>query len=501
MGGEKKTRTVAVIGAGASGTITAAALQAENYFTRIRVFERRESPGGTWIYDEGTKPHLPVKPGDLPGQSDPPLEIPQALPTTTAPNQQNRFLETPIYSGLTTNVPAIAMSFSDAPFAYGPFVPHYVPQQYLANYFSTHKLDSLLELNTALEDLTEVKSDSREKDNGWKLTLRKRDLVQNVDIWWEEYFDAVVLANGHYTVPFVPHVKGLDEYIKKFPGRVIHSKSYRVPHIWKGKKAIVIGNSASGKDVSTELVKWVSLPLYQSRRSKSRWDGEEPPPGIEWKPIITEYLSDGGIVFADGTILQDIDVVVYATGYKPSFPFWNLEKNGRPLYDYENGKLIDSYWHTWFRDFPTLALVGLPRVLTFRSMEYQAIAIARLLSGRQWKSLPPIKEQIRWELERLEKSKANRTKFHDVVWDEGETQEYLGLFFRIAGLGTLLGEGRVPPVLSKETIWAIENIKKYPEPGRDNDTRDGFAQGEDVQSEGPDWVVAHRPNRGALWFI
>jgi cation diffusion facilitator CzcD-associated flavoprotein CzcO len=102
-----------------------------------------------------------------------------------------------------TNVPAIAMSFSDAPFAYGPFVPHYVPQQYLSNYFSTHKLDSLLELNTTLEDLTEVKSESREKDNGWKLTLRKRDLVQNVDIWWEEYFDAVVLANGHYTVPYV----------------------------------------------------------------------------------------------------------------------------------------------------------------------------------------------------------------------------------------------------------------------------------------------------------
>jgi hypothetical protein len=134
-------------------------------------------------------------------------------------------------------------------------------------------------------------------------------------------------------------------------------------------------------------------------------------------------------------------------------------------------------------------------------MEYQAIAIARLLSGRQWKSLPPIKEQTRWEIERLEKSKANRTKFHDIVWDEGETQEYLGLFFRIAGLGTLLGEGRVPPVLSKETIWAIENIRKYPEPGKDENTRGGFPRGEDVQSEEQDWVVAHRPNRGALWFI
>lgn len=30
------------------GSITAAALKAENYFDRIRVFERRETAGGTW---------------------------------------------------------------------------------------------------------------------------------------------------------------------------------------------------------------------------------------------------------------------------------------------------------------------------------------------------------------------------------------------------------------------------------------------------------------------
>lgn len=30
------------------GAITAAALKAENFFDRIRVFERRETAGGTW---------------------------------------------------------------------------------------------------------------------------------------------------------------------------------------------------------------------------------------------------------------------------------------------------------------------------------------------------------------------------------------------------------------------------------------------------------------------
>lgn len=36
------------------GAVTAAALKAENYFKHIRVFERRETAGGTW-YGQMTK--------------------------------------------------------------------------------------------------------------------------------------------------------------------------------------------------------------------------------------------------------------------------------------------------------------------------------------------------------------------------------------------------------------------------------------------------------------
>ena len=105
---------------------------------------------------------------------------------------------------ISTNVPDIAMSFSDMSFAYGPFVPHYIPRQYLENYFSFHKTDSFLELNTTVEDVSKipppVKKGGLER---WKLTLRKYDASRHVDVWWEEEFDAVVLANGHYSVPYV----------------------------------------------------------------------------------------------------------------------------------------------------------------------------------------------------------------------------------------------------------------------------------------------------------
>lgn len=93
------------------------------------------------------------------------------------------------------------MSFSDRRFSYGPFPPHWVPRQYIANYFSEHRTDRFLVLNTTVEDLSRL-SDSRGKDR-WRLILRQYDAVKHVDLWWEEEFDAVIIANGHYSVPFV----------------------------------------------------------------------------------------------------------------------------------------------------------------------------------------------------------------------------------------------------------------------------------------------------------
>lgn len=94
------------------------------------------------------------------------------------------------------------MSFSDIPFPYGPFVPHHVPKQYIESYFSHHKTDTLLSLNTTVEDVSVIRTSVSEKER-WNLTLRKYDPVLRVDIWWEEDFDAVIFANGHYSVPFV----------------------------------------------------------------------------------------------------------------------------------------------------------------------------------------------------------------------------------------------------------------------------------------------------------
>jgi cation diffusion facilitator CzcD-associated flavoprotein CzcO len=94
------------------------------------------------------------------------------------------------------------MSLSDKPFPYGPFVPHWVPKQYIENYFSWHRTDSFLVLNTTVEDLSRILAKDK-RDSIWKLTLRRFDPTREVDVWWQEEFDAVIIANGHYSIPFV----------------------------------------------------------------------------------------------------------------------------------------------------------------------------------------------------------------------------------------------------------------------------------------------------------
>ncbi|USW59319.1 Putative flavin monooxygenase, FAD/NAD(P)-binding domain superfamily [Septoria linicola] len=467
-------RKVAIIGAGASGAAAAAALHAEDYFDDIKVFERRETAGGTWIYD-AEPGEVPITPGALPPDVDRPLSIPEKLPARRPASTQYRFDKTPIYEGLTTNVPDVAMSFSDLPFAYGPFVPHQIPRQYVENYFSWHRLDSLLHTRTTVEDITAISNDR------WALTLRKYDAPRQVDYWWEEDFDAVVIANGHYAVPFVPAVPGLEGWLSQYPGRVQHSKSYRTPRAYENQRVLVIGNSASGYDVAHQLVASNLLkgPLYVSRRSRGRWDGDEPPDGMLWKPVISLFRKDGSIVFTDGSVLRDIDRVIYCTGYQASYPFWNERKNGGPIFDYRSQRILNNYQHTFIQSRPTLALIGFPRVLTFRSFEYQAVAIARLWSGRNKFPLPGIAEQKRWEEDRAHLTRKEGRKFHQIDYDDGETLAWFQWLYDFAGLPSIDGHGRCPPVLDSQTRWAIEHVKKYPEhddPGeKDVDTSEGRA--------------------------
>lgn len=146
--------------------------------------------------------------------------------------------------------------------------------------------------------------------------------------------------------------------------------------------------------------------------------------------------------------------------------------------------------------------MGVPRVLTFRSFEYQAIALARLFANREATGLPDVAEQERWEREREEQQNRRRKKYHDIEWENGETLRWLGTLYQIAGLGQLTGEGMLPPVLGEEVRWAIEHLRKYPEPERDGN-EDGSASRELGDKHNEDgWVLVEKEvEKDLLAFI
>lgn len=111
-----------------------------------------------------------------------------------------------------------------------PFRRHDQVQQYIEDLVDRKHYPSLCEFNTTVE--------LAEKVGGkWLLTLRKEE--EDRDYWYQESFDTVVVASGHYTVPWIPHVEGLREFAAAYPGSVEHTKSYRVAEKYKGKVSLL----------------------------------------------------------------------------------------------------------------------------------------------------------------------------------------------------------------------------------------------------------------------
>lgn len=111
-----------------------------------------------------------------------------------------------------------------------PFRHHSVVQQYIKDLFIRKGYDSLVEFNTTVEHVQKVPNTSQ-----WRLTLRKSGVGGLQDYWWTEDFDALVVASGHYSVPYIPHIEGLAEFAEQHLGAVEHSKSFRDFNKYKDK--------------------------------------------------------------------------------------------------------------------------------------------------------------------------------------------------------------------------------------------------------------------------
>ncbi|KPM37049.1 hypothetical protein AK830_g9520 [Neonectria ditissima] len=402
-------RRVAVIGTGPAGAIATDALVKEQSFDTIRVFERQNIAGGTWVFTHGEPHSIPSLRDIVEDHAEPPLELPSVIPSKTPKAdeiglQTSRYSNTAAHEHLHSNLPPDIMGFTQEPISktlsertlarYGPDAPfrhREVIREWVEDIFKRDGNDRFVEFNTSVE-LVEKTGDE------WVLTLRKTVLGESEESWWQETFDAVVVATGHYYVPFIPAIPGLVDYDQKFPGRIKHTKHYRTTEEFKDKRVLVVGGSVSGFDALHDIRVASKLPIISSLRTASPTFGWSPftHPDIDNRPPISSFDPETGrITFADETFVSDVDVVMFATGYDFSFPFLPSVK---PV----NQRIPGLYQHVFKTSDPTLAFVGMVTGgFGIRIFEWQAVAAARVLAGHA--TLPPRKEMEDWEQDRISK--------------------------------------------------------------------------------------------------
>jgi hypothetical protein len=122
----------------------------------------------------------------------------------------------------------------------------------------------------------------------------------------------------------------------------------------------VVGASVSSIEIIHEILDFVKGPLYASVREEPieayGWVPFEHPK-VSVKPAIQRLDPETGRVhFADGSFLDNVDHIIYGTGYTFSFPFLSKVQD-RIKMGYR--RLPGVYQHTWDIEDPTLTFVGM----------------------------------------------------------------------------------------------------------------------------------------------
>ena len=293
-----------------------------------------------------------------------------------------------MYDGLETNIPDILMAHSDdqSLLDHKLFPSRQDVLHYLQDYAADIK-DNVF-FNT---QITDVRYNAKDGQERW--------IVQSLDLMTrksdEKAYDAIIVANGHYDVPWIPKIKGIELWDSQNPGIIAHSKQYLNPVPYKGKKTVIVGYSASGVDIAAQISTKAKLPILVSQRKPS---GLTFP--AEYKrdmPEIIEFLPESqakrALLFADGHVETDVDAILFCTGYLYSFPFLS-SLDPPPL---STGERVQHlYQHIFLINYPTLAFVGLPsKIIPFRTFEAQATIVASIWSGKL--DLPSKEAMQIWE--------------------------------------------------------------------------------------------------------
>jgi len=206
----------------------------------------------------------------------------------------------------------------------------------------------------------------------------------------------LVGASGSFYSPNVPRLPGQD----RFRGTIMHSASYQNPEPFEGKRVLVVGAANSAVQIAVELagVAKVTLATREPVRFVPqrllgcdfhcwvRWTGLDYLPWL--KDQSTPVLDPGkykkalavkkpdqrrmfvgftetGVMWPEGEE-EPVDAVIFATGFRPNFPYLAgvgaLDPDGRPLHRKGVSSVV-----------PGLYFVGMSGQRSFRSATLRGV--------------------------------------------------------------------------------------------------------------------------------
>jgi thioredoxin reductase len=345
------------------------------------------------------------------------------------------------------------------------FVGQNVLEEYIQGLAERYGVNAVTQYHTRVEEL-------RKDHDGWtvRTTTLKKGASSGPRLSERRWsFDAVVIASGHYHMPRIPDLSGLDEWKRAYPTRVWHSKRYRSPSVFQDQNVLLIGAGVSSLDIAKESAV-VARHVYQSARA-GLFDlpASMLPEGASRVGPIKSFqldieakqLSDdrspipGKIVLKNGDVLTDVHSVVLGTGYITSYPFLSHLHRDDITADQADDKVLvtaeGDMNHNLHKDMfyiedPSLVFIGVPyHVATFSLFDFQAQVVARVLSGKA--QLPNYDEMRREYAAKVARRGLGRT-FHSLKGgEESYVQELVDWVNRDA---RRLG---IPEMIGHTTEW------------------------------------------------